>query len=137
MLALKPFQKSSTFRSRLSTTDLTSSKMMKLFKVLLPMSIHSRYLEMTAITDIMVAHESGYSKDIGKKLVALDGVEQVYYTMSDIDFVVISRVQTRNQLNTLINRIVAIDGVNQTSSKFVMQEFENDSAFSLNITDEA
>lgn len=94
-------------------------------------------LEMTAITDIMVTHESGYSKDIGEKLMALNGVEQVYYTMGDIDFVVISRVQTRDQLNALIDRIVAIDGVNETSSKFVMQEFENDSAVSSNLTDEA
>jgi len=50
---------------------------------------------------------------------AIPGVEEVYYTMGDIDFVAISRVQTRDQLNDLIEEIVSIDGVNETSSKFV------------------
>lgn len=94
-------------------------------------------LEIAAITDVMVTHERGYSREMGEKLMALDGVEQVYYTMGDVDFVVISRVQTRDQLNDLIDRIITIDGVNETSSKFVMQEFENDSAVASNLTDEA
>lgn len=91
-------------------------------------------LEMVAITDVSVTHETGYSEDIGEELMARQGVEQVYYTMGDVDFVVISRVQTRDQLNDLIDRIVAIDGVNETSSKFVMQEFENDRAITANLT---
>ncbi|MFC6716077.1 Lrp/AsnC family transcriptional regulator [Natrialbaceae archaeon GCM10025810] len=94
-------------------------------------------LEMVAITDISVTHESGYSEDIGGELNKLKGVEQVYYTMGDIDFVVISRVQSRDQLNDLIDRIVAIDGVNETSSKFVMQEFENDRSVVANLTKKA
>ncbi len=94
-------------------------------------------LEMVAITDVSVTHETGYSEDIGEKLVALQGVEQVYYTMGDVDFVVISRVQTRDQLNDLIDRIVAIEGVNETSSKFVMQEFENDRSITANLTETA
>lgn len=94
-------------------------------------------LEIAAITDVMVTHERGYSRKMGEKLMALDGVEQVYYTMGDVDFVVISRVQTRDQLNDLIDRIITIDGVNETSSKFVMQEFENDRAVTSNLTEEA
>lgn len=94
-------------------------------------------LEMAAITDVMVTHESGYSEDIGEQLIELDGVDQVYYTMGDVDFVVISRVQSRDQLNELIDRIVAIDGVNKTSSKFVMQEFEANGGVAGNLTDEA
>jgi Lrp/AsnC family transcriptional regulator, leucine-responsive regulatory protein len=74
---------------------------------------------------------------MGEKLMALDGVEQVYYTMGDADFIIISRVQTRDQLNDLIARIITIDRINETSSKFVMQEFENDHAVTSNRTDEA
>ncbi|GAB7090348.1 Lrp/AsnC family transcriptional regulator [Halorubrum luteum] len=94
-------------------------------------------LEMVAITDVSVTHETGYSEDIGEKLSALQGVEQVFYTMGDIDFVVISRVQSRDQLNELIDRIVAIEGVNETSSKFVMQEFDSNHPIVSNLTDEA
>ncbi len=94
-------------------------------------------LEMVSITDVSVTHESGYSEDIGEELSGLAGVEQVYYTMGDIDFVVISRVQTRDQLNDLIDRIVAVDGVNETSSKFVMQEFGNRRSIVSSLTKEA
>lgn len=39
-----------------------------------------------------------------------------------VDFVVISRVQNRDQLNKLIDDIVMIDSVDETSSRFVMSE---------------
>jgi len=94
-------------------------------------------LEMAAVTDVMVSHESGYSEDIGEQLVELGGVEKVYYTMGDVDFVVVSRVQSRDQLNDIIERIVAIDGVNATSSKFVLQEFDPEHGVVANLTDEA
>lgn len=74
---------------------------------------------MVAIADVSITPESGYSEDIGVQLQELQGVEQVYYTMGDVDFVAISRIQSRDQLNDLIERIVAIEGVNETSSKFV------------------
>jgi DNA-binding Lrp family transcriptional regulator len=81
-------------------------------------------LDMVAITEVSVQHEQGYSEDIGTALAAVDGVEQVYYTMGDVDFVVISRVQDRTQMNDVIDAMVAIDGVNETSSRFVMDEVQ-------------
>lgn len=94
-------------------------------------------LEMVAITDVSVTHEAGYSENIGEELQVLDGVEQVYYTMGDVDFVAISRVQSRDQLNDLIERIVAIEGVNETSSKFVMGEFHGTGGVTANLPNEA
>ena len=93
-------------------------------------------LEMAAITEVSVSHEAGYSETTGEQLRALRGVEQVYYTMGDVDFVVISRVQSREQMNELIERIVAIDGVKETSSTFVMREF-HDGGVTSNLTEEA
>lgn len=81
-------------------------------------------LDMVAITELSVQHEQGYSEDIGTALAAVDGVEQVYYTMGDVDFVAISRVQDRTQMNDVIDAMVAIDGVNETSSRFVMDEVQ-------------
>ena len=83
-------------------------------------------LSMMMITEISVAHESGYAEDIGTDLTELDGVSEVYYTMGDVDFVVVSRVQDREQMNVLIDAIVSIDGVNETSSRFVMKELKTD-----------
>ena len=94
-------------------------------------------LEMVSITDVSVTHEQGYSEDVGESLLAIDGVEQVFYTMGDVDFVVVSRVQSREQLNELVDRMVAIDGVNETSSRFVMREFESSASVTNNLTDAA
>ncbi|AXG06361.1 Lrp/AsnC family transcriptional regulator [Haloplanus rubicundus] len=91
-------------------------------------------LEMVSITDVSVTHEEGYSENIGEKITTISGVEQVFYTMGDVDFVVVSRVQTRDQLNDLIEEIVAIDGVNETSSKFVMEEFHGARNVTENLT---
>ena len=82
-------------------------------------------LNMMMITDVMVSHEEGYAEETGSKIAAIKGVIKVYYTMGDVDFMVISRVQNRDQLNRLIDEIVAIDGVNETSSTFVMDEIKD------------
>ncbi|MFC6767389.1 Lrp/AsnC family transcriptional regulator [Natrinema soli] len=79
-------------------------------------------MAMVVITEVSVSHESGYADEIGTELVEVDGVQQVYYTMGDVDFMIISRVQNHEQLNELIDEIVAIEGVNETSSRFVMRE---------------
>jgi DNA-binding Lrp family transcriptional regulator len=92
-------------------------------------------LEMVSITDVSVTHEQGYSESIGEQLTSIRGVERVFYTMGDVDFVVISRVQTREQLNDLVDEIVAIDGVNETSSTFVMDEFHDGRNLTANLTE--
>jgi len=83
-------------------------------------------LNMVAITEVAVKHEQGYSEDIGAALAAIDGVEQVYYTMGDVDFITISRVQNRTQMNDVIDMMVAIEAVNKTSSRFVMGEVQTE-----------
>lgn len=93
-------------------------------------------LNMMMITEVSVTHERGYAEDIGEQLAAVDGVQQVYYTMGDVDFVVISRVQNRDQMNELLDVIVGIDGVNETSSRFVMQEMSPTGGTLSNMSDQ-
>ncbi|WP_121744286.1 Lrp/AsnC family transcriptional regulator [Natronorubrum halophilum] len=93
-------------------------------------------LNMLMITDVSVSHDSGYATDIGEALADIDGVYQLYYTMGDVDFTVLSRVQNREQMNDLIDDIVAIDGVNHTSSKFVMKELKTGNETVANMSDE-
>lgn len=93
-------------------------------------------LNMMMITEVTVSHETGYAENIGEALVEINGVTQVYYTMGDVDFVVISRVQNREQMNTLIDSIVDIDGVNETSSRFVMKEMKTGSETVTNMSEE-
>lgn len=81
-------------------------------------------LVMTAITEVSVRHESGYAANIGEQLATIPGVDQVFYTMGNVDFVVLSRVQNRSQLNALIDAMVEIEGVQETASRFIMREIE-------------
>lgn len=83
-------------------------------------------LNIMVITEIMVTHESGYIDDIGEALADIDGVQQVLYTMGDVDFIVMSRAQDRSQINDIVDGIVSIPGVNKTSSTFVMKEIKTD-----------
>ncbi|MDF9746203.1 Lrp/AsnC family transcriptional regulator [Natrinema salsiterrestre] len=82
-------------------------------------------MSMVIITEVYVSHESGYADEIGDDLADLPGVQQVFYTMGDVDFMVVSRVQNHDQMNELIDEIVALEGVNETSSRFVMRELKN------------
>lgn len=93
-------------------------------------------LDMVAITEVSVTHEQGYSEDIGNQLAEVDGIEQVYYTMGDVDFVTITRVQDRDQMNTVLDEIVGIDGVKETSSRFVMDEVKSSPSVVTNMSDE-
>ncbi|MFB6299433.1 MAG: Lrp/AsnC family transcriptional regulator [Halobacteriales archaeon] len=93
-------------------------------------------LNMMMITEVSVTHERGYAEQIGEQLAAVDGVQRVYYTMGDVDFVVISRVQNRDQMNELLDVIVGIDGVNETSSRFVMQEMSPPGGTLSNMSDQ-
>lgn len=81
-------------------------------------------LDIVVITNIEVGHEPGYAQEIGEGLAAIDGVCQVYYTMGDTDFMVVSRLPNRDRVNALIDDIVNVEGVNKTSSTFVMDEIQ-------------
>ena len=86
------------------------------------------------ITDVFVSHQSGYADDIGTELAEVSSVNQVYYTLGDVDFVVLSRTQNRDQMNRLLDEIVGIEGINETSSRFVMKEFKTDDRTLDNLT---
>ncbi|RQG98953.1 Lrp/AsnC family transcriptional regulator [Natrarchaeobius oligotrophus] len=93
-------------------------------------------LNMLLFTDVTVSHESGYAKDIGETLSAIDGVNEVYYMMGDVDFIVISRVQNHDQMQSLIDNIVEIDGVNETSSRFVIKEIKTGNSILADMSEE-
>lgn len=93
-------------------------------------------LKMVAVTEVSVTHEPGYSEDLGSDLADIDGVEQLYYTMGDVDFIAISRVQNRTQMHQLIQEMVSLEGVDETSSRFVMDEIRTAPRTVTNLSDE-
>lgn len=93
-------------------------------------------LTMLVITEVYVVHEPGYAENIGEELAEIDGVQRVFYTLGDVDFMVVSRTQNRSQLNELIDEIVQIEGVDGTSSTFIMDEIKTNGNITSTLSDE-
>lgn len=92
-------------------------------------------VSMVMIIEVSVTHERGYADEIGTRLTQIGGVQHVYYTMGDVDFIVIARVATREQMNNLLDDLVAVDGVDETTSHFVMKELPSSRERLLNLSE--
>lgn len=77
-------------------------------------------LSITLISDIYAEFGEGYHETVGEKLANIEGINQVYFTMGDTDFVVIAHLDSRDMVESLVSDYEAIDEVSRTSSKFVI-----------------
>jgi len=77
-------------------------------------------LNITVISEVMATFEKGYHDTVGEQLGEIEGVNQVYFTMGDTDFIVIARLTDREMVERLVEDYEAIEEVERTSSKFVI-----------------
>ncbi|UHQ98178.1 Lrp/AsnC family transcriptional regulator (plasmid) [Natrinema zhouii] len=77
-------------------------------------------LSITLISEIWAEFEEGYHEKVGEKLAEVEGVNQVYFTMGDTDFVAIAHVANRKMVESLVEDYEAIEEIERTSSKFVI-----------------
>ncbi|WP_231188146.1 Lrp/AsnC family transcriptional regulator [Haladaptatus sp. DYF46] len=77
-------------------------------------------LPITVISEVIAEFEEGYHHEVGEKLGDIEGVNQVYFTMGDTDFIVISNLPTRGMVEGLIEEFERISAIKRTSSKFVI-----------------
>ncbi|PCR89209.1 Lrp/AsnC family transcriptional regulator [Natrinema ejinorense] len=77
-------------------------------------------LGLTVISEIWAEFGEGYQERVGEQLAAIEGVNQVYFTMGDTDFVVIGRLTSRDMVERLVEDYESIDEITRTSSKFVI-----------------
>lgn len=85
-------------------------------------------LSLTVISEILAEYEEGYHEEVGEKLSGLNGVNQVYFVMGDVDFVVISHLASHEMVEDLIAQYEAIDEIHRTSSKFVIKTVKSSSS---------
>lgn len=83
-------------------------------------------LSITLISEVWAEFEEGYHETVGKKLAAIEGVNQVYFTMGDTDFVVIAHATDRGMVERLVEDYEGIDEIARTSSKFVITTVKNE-----------
>lgn len=93
---------------------------------LLQLSREEIGLDITVISEIWAEFGDGYHEVIGRELSEIEGVNDVYFTMGETDFIVIARLSSRDMVETLINDYQSVDGINRTSSKFAITEMKNE-----------
>ena len=83
-------------------------------------------LSITLFSEVRAEFEEGYPERVGEKLGAIEGVNQVYFTLGDTDFIVISYLTSRQEVERLVEEFEAADGIERTSSKFVITTVKNE-----------
>ncbi|GAA1302576.1 Lrp/AsnC family transcriptional regulator [Streptomyces sanglieri] len=83
-------------------------------------------LEITVISEVWAEFGEGYHEEVGQKLSEVEGVNQVYFTMGDTDFIVIARLTSRDMVEHLVEDYESIDEIRRTSSKFAISTIKED-----------
>jgi len=83
-------------------------------------------IEITIITEVLAEYKEEYHKKVGKQLAEIEGVNKVYFTMGETDFVVIANLANRDMVSGLISEYERIDEVARTSSQFVVEGIKNE-----------
>lgn len=83
-------------------------------------------LSVTVITEVMAEYKEGYHETVGEQLSAIDGVSNVFFTMGDTDFIVTAHLPNSSFVQDLVESYEAVDGVERTSSKFVISTIKQE-----------
>jgi DNA-binding Lrp family transcriptional regulator len=83
-------------------------------------------LDLTVISEVNAEYEEGYHEEVGRKLSEIEGVNQVYFTMGDTDFIVIAHLADRKMVEDLISAYERIDEVKRTSTSFVITTIKDE-----------
>ncbi|MFB6155357.1 MAG: Lrp/AsnC family transcriptional regulator [Haloferacaceae archaeon] len=76
-------------------------------------------LDVTVIVEIDADYGGPY-EEFGEKLLDIEGVTHVYFTMGETDFVVIAQLTGREMVERLISELDHIEEVRRTDSTFVI-----------------
>jgi len=77
-------------------------------------------LDITAISLVRTKYVGGTGNQIGEELAKIPGVIAVYYVLGDVDFIVISKALNREDLKRIINSISKVEGVERSSTHYVL-----------------
>ncbi len=82
-------------------------------------------LDLVVISEVIATYDEEYHSRVGQKLADVEGVRQVFFTMGEADFVVISRLTDRDMIERLFEHFEAIDEVQRTQSRFVISTIKD------------
>ena len=87
---------------------------------LLDVDIQAVGLRLTLISEVIAEYGGLTESGVGERLGKIEGVDKVYFTLGDVDFVLIAHLTSRDMVKQLVNKYENTDGVQRVSSKFVI-----------------
>lgn len=82
--------------------------------------------DILAVSLVNGKYGSDVSKKLGDKLGRIPGVWAVYYLLGNIDFAVLLRASTREELKNIIDAIMRIDEVEKSNTYLVLERIKED-----------
>ncbi|NHI84366.1 MAG: Lrp/AsnC family transcriptional regulator [Candidatus Thorarchaeota archaeon] len=82
-------------------------------------------LNIQSIIHVYAKHGPTF-EDLGLQIADIDGVSKVYWAYGEVDFFVFARARDLDEFNTIIRKIMNIDGVDRTNSQVVARVVKDD-----------
>lgn len=82
--------------------------------------------EILAIALITGKYGPDYSKKIGEKIAKISGVWAVYFLLGNIDFAVLLRASSREELKNTVDQFIRIDEVERSNTYLILDRHKED-----------
>lgn len=82
--------------------------------------------EILAIALITGKYGPDYSEKIGEKIAKIPGVWAVYFLLGNIDFAVLLRASSREELKNTVDRLIRIDEVERSNTYLILDRHKED-----------
>lgn len=83
-------------------------------------------LSITLVSEVYAEFGEGYHNTVGEQLAEVEGVNEIYFTMGDTDFIIIAHVTDREMVESLVADYEAIDEIERTSSRFAITRVKDE-----------
>lgn len=87
--------------------------------------------EILAISLITGKYGPDYSKKIGEKIGKINGVWGVYFLLGNIDFAVLLRASTREELKDMVEAFIRIEEVERSNTYLILERMKEDTTVQL------
>lgn len=82
--------------------------------------------DILALSLITGKYGPDYAKIVGERLAKIPGVWAVYFTLGNIDFAVLLRASSREELKRIVDSFSAIEGVERSNTYLVLDRIKED-----------
>ena len=87
--------------------------------------------EILAISLITGRYGPDYAKKIGEKMAKLSGVWAVYFLLGNIDFAILLRASSREELKDIVDSFIRIEEVERSNTYLILDRVKEDTTVQL------